>query len=303
MFCAPFLFTAFIPDTEPSDNIVVQLYGNILKQCEMKGSLKIALMSVIIPVMINACSTVPLTGRKQLNILPESQMLQMSFASYAEFMKTNKLSGNRDAASMVATVGKDIATAVHRYFEENKLADRLEGYQWEFNLVEDKTPNAFCMPGGKVVVFEGILPYTRDKSGLAVVVSHEIAHAVARHGNERMSQGLIAQFGSVAVNEILSDKPEETRSIFNTAYGLGAQFGVILPFSREHELEADKLGLIFMAMAGYDPESAVSFWERMAQKSEGGAPPEFMSTHPSDERRINRIKGALPEAKRYYRKR
>ncbi|HEX2970087.1 MAG TPA: M48 family metallopeptidase [Bacteroidales bacterium] len=267
----------------------------------MKTTVKL-IMVILLPLIIYACSTVPLTGRKQLNILPESQMLQMSFASYAEFMKSNKLSDNREAASMVSSVGKDIAAAVQRYFEENKLSDRLDGYQWEFNLIEDKTPNAFCMPGGKVVVFEGILPYTLDKNGLAVVESHEIAHAVARHGNERMSQGLIAQFGSVALNEILSEKPDETKAIFNTAYGLGAQFGVILPFSREHELEADKLGLIFMAMAGYDPETAVSFWERMSQKG-SSAPPEFLSTHPSDERRINRIKAALPEAKRYYRKR
>lgn len=267
----------------------------------MKG-MRISLAAVVLSILLNACSTVPLTGRKQLNILPESQMLQMSFASYSEFMKSNKVSSDKSSAAMVSSVGKDIASAVQKYFADNKLSDRLEGYQWEFNLVADKTPNAFCMPGGKVVVFEGILPYTQDRNGLAVVMSHEIAHAVARHGNERMSQGLIAQFGSIAVNELLSNKPDETRAIFNTAYGMGAQFGVILPFSREHELEADKLGLIFMAMAGYDPETAVGFWERMAQKG-GGSPPEFLSTHPSDEKRINKIRNALPEAKRYYKKR
>ena len=267
----------------------------------MNGSLKITLAVIVVPLMISSCSTVPITGRKQLNLLPESQMLQLSFASYAEFMKSNKLSDNREASDMVTSVGKDIAAAVQQYFTENKLTDRLQGYEWEFHLVQDKTPNAFCMPGGKVVVFEGILPYTQDKNGLAVVLSHEIAHAVARHGNERMSQGLIAQFGSVALNELLSKKPDETKAIFNTAYGVGAQYGVMLPFSREHELEADKLGLIFMAMAGYDPDTAVAFWERMAQKG-GSAPPEFLSTHPSDQTRINKIKGALPEARRYYRR-
>jgi predicted Zn-dependent protease len=180
------------------------------------------------------------------------------------------------------------------------MISRLNGYQWEFNLVKnDSTPNAWCMPGGKVVVYSGILPYTKDKNGLAVVLSHEIAHAVARHGNERMSQQLLTQFGSVALSEALKQKPAETQGIFNSAYGLGSQLGVLLPFSREHELEADKLGLIFMAMAGYDPQSAVSFWERMSSMG-GNKPPEFMSTHPSDSRRISRIKEALPEAMKYY---
>jgi predicted Zn-dependent protease len=267
----------------------------------MKTLIRISLTAVIFPLIIQACSTVPLTGRKQLNIVPESQMISMSFTSYSEFLKTNKVSSDQSASAMVTTVGKDIASAVTKYFADNNLSDRLQGYQWEFNLVEDKTPNAWCMPGGKVMVYSGILPYTQDKNGLAVVVSHEVAHAVARHGNERMSQGLIAQFGSVAVNEIIKEKPEETKSIFNTAYGLGAQLGVMLPFSREHELEADKLGLIFMAMAGYDPQTAVTFWERMS-KIGGEKPPEFMSTHPSDEKRINKIKAAMPEALKYYKK-
>jgi len=157
------------------------------------------------------------------------------------------------------------------------------------------------MPGGKVVVYSGILPYTKDRDGLAVVLSHEIAHAVARHGNERMSQEMLAQFGSVALNQVLKEKPEQTKSIFNNAYGLGAQYGVMLPFSRDHELEADKLGLIFMAMAGYDPQTAVAFWERMSSMG-GQKPPEFMSTHPSDASRIAKIKAAIPEAMTYYKK-
>lgn len=267
----------------------------------MKRYTTTALSTVLLALVVYACSTVPLTGRKQLNILPESQMLEMSFASYQEFLKSNKVSSDRSESSLVTSVGRDIAAAVTKYFSENNLSERLQGYNWEFNLVEDKTPNAWCMPGGKVVVYSGILPYTRDREGLAVVLSHEIAHAVARHGNERMSQGLLAQFGNVALGEILKDKPEETKSLFGTAYGLGAQLGVILPFSREHELEADKLGLIFMAMAGYNPQSAVAFWERMNQAG-GKNPPEFLSTHPSDQRRIGRIRNFTPEAMKYYRK-
>jgi predicted Zn-dependent protease len=267
----------------------------------MRSLVRVTFATLILSVILQACSIVPLTGRKQLHLLPESQMLAMSFSSYTEFLNTNQVSRDRSETNMVNTVGKDIAAAVTRYFTTSNDAARLEGYQWEFNLVEDKSPNAWCMPGGKVVVYSGILPYTQDRNGLAVVVSHEIAHAVAWHGNERMSQGLLAQFGSMALNEIIKEKPEETKSIFNTAYGVGAQLGVMLPFSREHELEADRLGLIFMAMAGYDPQTAVAFWERM-NKIGGSNPPEFLSTHPSDARRISRIKSNLPEAMKYYKK-
>src|SRR5512133_1514492 len=267
----------------------------------MKTLIRISLTAIIFPLIIQACSTVPLTGRKQLNIVPESQMISMSFTSYSEFLKTNKVSSDQSASTMVTNVGKDIASAVTKYFADNNLSDRLQGYQWEFHLVEDKTPNAWCMPGGKVVVYSGILPYTQDKNGLAVVLSHEIAHAVARHGNERMSQQIVTQFGNVALNELIKDKPDQTKGIFNTAYGLGSQFGVMLPFSREHELEADKLGLIFMAMAGYDPQTSIAFWERMSSMG-GTKPPEFMSTHPSDATRIAKIKAALPEAMQYYKK-
>lgn len=257
--------------------------------------------AILMLLIVQACSTVPLTGRKQLNLVPESEMMSMSFSSYSDFLKANKLSTDQAATEMVTSVGKDIAAAVTKYFADNNLSDRLQGYQWEFHLVEDKTPNAWCMPGGKVVVYSGILPYTQDKNGLAVVLSHEIAHAVARHGNERMSQELVAQFGNVALNEVLKEKPDQTKSIFSAAYGLGAQYGVMLPFSREHELEADKLGLIFMAMAGYDPQTAIPFWERMSQIG-GQKPPEFMSTHPADATRIAKIKAALPEAMKYYKK-
>jgi predicted Zn-dependent protease len=254
----------------------------------------------IFAFLLHACSIVPLTGRKQLNLMPESDMISMSLTAYNDFMKVNPVSGDRKNTDIVKSVGSDISIAVIKYFQENGLSDRLNGYNWEFNLVKnDTTPNAWCMPGGKVVVYSGLLPYTKDKNGLAVVISHEIAHAVARHGNERMSQELLAQFGSVALNEILKEKPEQTKTIFNSAYGLGSQFGVMLPFSRDHELEADKLGIIFMAMAGYDPQTAVGFWERMSSIG-GQKPPEFMSTHPSDATRVAKIKAAMPEALKYY---
>jgi predicted Zn-dependent protease len=265
----------------------------------MKRISGILVFTLSVILLHQSCSIVPFSGRKQLNLLPESEMISMGFTNYSDFMKVNPPSADKSNSDIVKQVGNNIAGAVNKYFTENNLQDRLNGYQWEFNLVTDKTPNAWCMPGGKVVVYTGILPYTVDRNGLAVVMSHEIAHAVARHGNERMSQELVAQLGGIALSEAVKQKPEETRNIFMTAYGLGSQVGVLLPYSREHELEADKLGLIFMALAGYDPNTAVAFWQRMA--SAGGSKPlEFLSTHPSDASRINKIKAAIPEAMKYY---
>ncbi|MDR2909865.1 MAG: M48 family metallopeptidase [Bacteroidales bacterium] len=268
----------------------------------MKNPVKILIALLGTVALVNSCSTVPLTGRKQLSLVSESEIISMSLTNYSTFLKENRLSTNQANAALVQEVGKNISAAVNKYFSDNNMSSRLEGYQWEFNLVnDDATPNAWCMPGGKVVVYTGILPYTKDKDGLAVVLSHEIAHAVARHGSERMSQQMITQFGSIALGEVLKSKPEQTQTVFNTVYGLGAQYGVMLPFSREHELEADKMGLIFMAMAGYDPRTAVAFWERMASNT-GQKPPEFMSTHPSDATRIQRIQEAMPTALPYFKK-
>lgn len=255
---------------------------------------------ILFSAYLYSCTVVPLTGRKQLNLLPESEMISMGLTSYSSFLKENKLSSDKVNSDLVNSVGKDISQAVIKYFTDNGLESRLQGYQWEFKLVKnDTTPNAWCMPGGKVMVYSGILPYTKDKNGLAVVLSHEIAHAVARHGNERMSQEMLVQMGGIALSEALKQKPEQTQNIFNAAYGIGSNIGIMLPYSREHELEADKLGLIFMAMAGYDPGTAVAFWKRMS--SMGGArPPEFLSTHPSDSKRIAEIEKALPEIMKYY---
>lgn len=259
---------------------------------------RIGFLLVIIFVLLEGCSTVPLTGRKQLSIIPESEMISMGLTSYQDFMKENKLSGDQGNSALVKKVGTDLSDAVIKYFADNGISDRLQGYQWEYSLVENNVPNAFCLPGGKVVIYSGILPYTADKNGLAVVISHEIAHAVARHGNERMSQQLLVQLGGMALNEAIKTKPEETKTMYNTVFGMGAQVGLILPYSREHEFEADKLGLIFMAMAGYDPQSAVAFWERMSTIG-GQKPPEFLSTHPSDASRIAAIKSAIPDVMKY----
>jgi predicted Zn-dependent protease len=254
----------------------------------------------VVLLVLLSCQTVPITGRQQLALIPAREILSMSAASYRDFLaKHTVIQGTSDAA-MVRRVGKRIQLAVERYFDEQRLSDHLRGYAWEFNLVEDKERNAWCMPGGKVVVYSGILPITQDETGLAVVLGHEIAHAVANHGDERMSQGLIAELGGVALAEALSTKPRQTNNLFLAAYGLGAQIGVLLPFSRLHESEADHLGLIFMAMAGYDPRSAVAFWQRMAETKQGAGPPELLSTHPADATRIRSIQSLIPEAMRYF---
>jgi predicted Zn-dependent protease len=253
-------------------------------------------------IVFQDCSTVAITGRKQLNLIPESQMLSMSLTQYGDFLKSHKLSTDKEATAMVRRVGERIAAAVEEYYREHGMADKLKDYQWEFNLVESPEVNAWCMPGGKVVVYTGLLPVARDEAGLAVVMGHEISHAIAHHGYERMSQQLMAQMGGMALAEALKTKPQETQQLWMTAYGVGAQYGVLLPYSRKQESEADHLGLIFMAMAGYDPHVALAFWERMSAAAKGEKPPELMSTHPSDETRIANIRRLLPEImKKYYR--
>lgn len=245
------------------------------------------------------CATVPVTGRKQLLIMPESEMVQMSLTSYQDFLKENKLSEDLEGSRRVKEVGQRIAAAVESYLKSQGKGELVQDYRWEFNYVQSRELNAWCMPGGKVVVYEGIMPVCQNEDGLAVVMGHEIAHAVARHGNERMSQQLVVQAGSAAAAYALKNKPEQTQALLGAAIGLGANYGVMLPFSRKHELEADRLGLIFMTIAGYRPEEAVAFWERMAAVNAGSKPSEFMSTHPSDERRIAQIQALLPEMAKY----
>jgi predicted Zn-dependent protease len=247
-----------------------------------------------------ACTTVPITGRQQLNLISDASMLSMSLQEYNKFIKDHPLSKDQEKTAMVKRVGVRIQRAVELYFRQNNMQAELSSYAWEFNLVESKEINAWCMPGGKVVVYTGILPLTQDEAGLAVVIGHEVAHAVAKHGNERMSQGLLAQLGGMALSEALKTQPAATQQLWMATYGLGAQYGVLMPYSRLQENEADHLGLIFMAMAGFDPHAAVGFWQRMSAKKGGGAPPEFLSTHPSDQKRINNINSLIPDAMRYY---
>lgn len=258
------------------------------------------LVGALLALGITACSSVPITGRSQLNMISSSEIQAMSYSEYDKFLEENPLSSNVEQTQMVKRVGVRIQNAVSKFMAQQNLSHRLKGYEWEFNLVENEQVNAWCMPGGKVVVYTGLLPVTRDETGLAVVMGHEIAHAIAEHGNERMSQGLLAQMGGAALDVALAQKPEETRALWMTAFGVGVQVGALLPYSRLHESEADHLGIIFMAMAGYDPNQAVTFWERMAANKGGQSPPEFLSTHPSDATRISKIKEHLPEAMRYY---
>jgi predicted Zn-dependent protease len=267
----------------------------------MKKILKSKHLILFSLLLLSGCSQVEITGRKQLNLVPDSMMNSMSFQNYGEFLSEHKLSTNVEQTQMVKRVGERIQHAVEKYCAENGLKNKLAGYQWEFNLVEDPNVNAWCMPGGKVVVYTGLLPVTKTEAGLAVVLGHEIAHAFAKHGAERMTQGLIVEMGGLALSKALEDRPEQTKDLFMASYGIGSQVGILLPYSRVQESEADHLGLIFMAMAGYDPHEALTFWQRMAEANKGSQPPEFLSTHPANETRIEDIKKFLPEAMQYYR--
>lgn len=246
-----------------------------------------------------ACAKVPITGRNQMNLLPESELMGMSLTSYQDFLKENPpLPGTDQRVQMVKRIGDKLAAAATKYCNDNGAASRVAGFNWEFNVVDDATVNAWCMPGGKVVVYTGILPVTQDEAGLAVVMGHEIAHAIARHGNERMSQGVLTQLGGVALTVALSEKPAQTQNLFLQSYGIGSQLGM-LAYSRNHESEADKMGLIFMAMSGYDPRNAPKFWERMSAGG-GAAVPELLSTHPSDATRVRDLEAYMPKALEYY---
>jgi len=235
-------------------------------------------------------------------MIPDSEMLSMSYQQYDQFLKENPVSTNQQDMMLVKRVGASIQHSVEQYMANHNLSGHLEGYNWEFNLVEDTLVNAWCMPGGKVVVYSGILPVAQNEEGLAVVMGHEIAHAIAEHGNERMSQQLLQQVGAVGLMVAMKDEPVQTQALWMGVYGVGTTVGVMLPYSRTHESEADHMGLIFMAMAGYNPNAAPEFWERMSANKGGAAPPEFLSTHPSDETRINDLKSWIPEAMTYYKK-
>jgi predicted Zn-dependent protease len=248
-----------------------------------------------------ACSKNSITGRNQLALLPESELRSMAATEYQQFLSQNKVvsaSASKDA-EMVRRVGSRLVSAINKYYSTKGLANELEGYKWEYNLVDAKDVNAWAMPGGKIVVYTGLLPVTQNEAALAVVLGHEITHALAHHGNERMSQQMVAQ-GIGVVGGVLTSGNQQVSNIFNNIYGPGAQVGVLLPNSRKQELEADHYGLIFTAMAGYNPREAIPLWERMKSMSEGNRPPEFLSTHPAEDTRIQKLQEMMPEALKYY---
>lgn len=264
------------------------------------GRLWIALLLAVV-ILLPACSTVPVTGRSGLHLVPESQLLTLSFQQYEEVLKKSELSQDPEKVAMVRRVGFRIAEATEAFLKESGYEESLGKYEWEFNLIkDDDTANAWVMPGGKAAVYTGILKYTQNEAGLAVVLGHEVAHAIADHGNERMSQQLLAQMGGMALAVALASQPGETQALAMAAFGAGTAVGILLPYSRLHESEADQIGLILMARAGYDPREAVPFWERM-NEDPGKRPPELLSTHPAPETRIENIKSHIPEAMKYYR--
>ena len=254
----------------------------------------------VVTLIVYACASVPITGRKQMSLVSNAEIIPMANQQYSEIVKKGPLSKNREQSEMVRRVGLRIQKAVEQYMASHNLSSELAGFQWEFNLIEDpKTVNAWCMPGGKVAFYTGILPICKDEAGVAVVMGHEVAHAIANHGRERMSEQMVAQYGMNTLSGLMGQNPSAGNELLLQAVGVGTSLGMP-KFSRTHESEADHMGLIFMAMAGYDPSTAPSFWERMASQSGGQAPPEFLSTHPSHTTRVQDLKSWMPEAMKYY---
>ncbi len=249
-----------------------------------------------------SCKTNPFTGKKTLALVSNSQILPMAFQQYNQFLSENKVVRGTSEAQRITTVGQKIARASERWLNANGYSGYLKDYKWEYNLVEDKSVNAWCMPGGKIVFYTGILPIAKDETGIATIMGHEVAHALANHGQQRMSAGQLQQVAGVATAVAVSGKSQTTQQIVGTAFGLGSQFGVMLPFSRSHETEADRIGLQLMAIAGYDPNEAANLWRRMKANSGGQAPPEFMSTHPSSDTRIRNLTAWAPAARAEARK-
>ncbi|MDI3319048.1 M48 family metallopeptidase [Pinibacter soli] len=268
----------------------------------MKRIISTFLLPLSVAAMMSSCTRNGFTGRSQLSLVPESQVQAMALTEYTQFLDSVKVVSAADKnAQMVTRVGQRIANAVTQYAAANNMSDQLQGYKWEYHLVQSNEVNAWCMPGGKIVVYTGLLPITQNENALAVVMGHEVMHAVAKHGSERMSQGLVQQYGGEALSVMLASKPAATQQLFMTAYGVGSQVGVMLPFSRKDELEADKFGLYFCAMAGYDPREAIPLWQRMEKASEGSSrPPEILSTHPIESTRIAQLQQIMPEALKYY---
>lgn len=272
-----------------------------LNQITMKFKKSIFITCAVILTII-ACKVNPFTGKKELNFVSNEQLFPSSFQQYEAFLDSSNVVHGTAESKMVKRVGQKIKTAAERYLNANGYQGFLNDFKFEYNLVKDEQVNAFAMPGGKTVVYTGILPITEDETGLAVVMGHEVAHALADHGAQRMSRAQIQQLGAVAGTVALSGKSEQTQQIFAQAYGIGSQVGVMLPFSRNQEAEADRIGLTLMAIAGYNPDEAADLWRRMQQRSGGSSTPEFLSTHPSNQSRINNLEAWAPEAKAEARK-
>jgi len=254
---------------------------------------------LIILLLLASCGSVPLTGRKQILLVSDAELLTASLTQYEAYMNTATKSTDRTKSTMVERVGKKIAAATEAYLRQNGMEKEIANFQWDFNLIKDESVNAFCMPGGKIVVFEGLLPLVSNEDELAVVIGHEVAHAVAKHSNERMSQEILAQYGASILDMALSTRTAAMQQVGSTVFGLGTQLGVMLPYSRKHEYEADYLGLVFMTIAGYNPNNALTFWQKMSNLSSNDNSSDFLSTHPSDSKRIAEIQKVLPQMEKY----
>ena len=261
----------------------------------MKSKQLIILLSFFL--LVAACKTNPFTGEKTLNFVPNSQIFPVAFQQYNQVLAENKVVTGTSDARMIKNVGDKIATAAERYLSANGYQGYLQDYRWEYNLLEDDQVNAWAMPGGKIAFYTGIMPIAKNEAGVAAIMAHEVAHALADHGAQRMSAAQLQAVGGAVVGAAVGGKSESTQQIISQAYGLGTSVGVMLPFSRSHETEADRIGLTLMAIAGYDPMEAADLWRRMKADSGGQAPPEFLSTHPSSDTRIRNIEKWAPEAK------
>jgi predicted Zn-dependent protease len=260
--------------------------------------MKIRKLSFFFPLaalLLLTCASNPLTGKSTMALVSNSELFPAAFQEYDQFLAENKVVSGTADARMVERLGENIRIAAEKWLASEGHSDYLNGYEWEYHLVDSPEVNAWCMPGGKIVVYTGILPVTQTEDGLATVMGHEVAHALLNHGQQRMSAGVLQEMGGAVVGGLFADSSASTQTIAMLGYSLGSQVGVMLPFSRSHESEADHYGLILMAIAGYAPDESVPFWERMAAMS--GGTPEFLSTHPSDATRIRQLRGWIPEAK------
>lgn len=268
-----------------------------MKRCSSLHAIRSLASLTVLSFLLCACGSVPLTGRKQFLLVSDQEVYQAGLVQYNDYLKGATISSNSSATFMVKNVGRKLADATEAYLRYSGLESELSNFAWEFNLVKDSQVNAFCMPGGKIVVYEGLLTVAQTEAELAVVIGHEIAHAVAKHSNERMSQQMAVEYGKAILANVLSEKSALVQVAASTVFGLGSQVGIMLPYSRKHEYEADYMGIVFMEMAGYDSQASVTFWQKMASSSGNSKVQELLSTHPSDEKRVANLKSKIPEAK------